>query len=721
MNDTKFTCAAGEIVAVTCDVRTTNGQELDGNGVDAWPYLAFYDVTDVLLGTGSGNWIGGQGDNIWAYGYYEQGTAPANTSYCKIGAKVLIGAGDTGTAYFDAFKFVSSPSGTATPFDVEGSAPTNLILTVTPAGNFPQSIKAREFTITNNGTSLVENKPYMVWLGNNTASTINGTYWALLCEGRVQPCQISDYDSEAAFMWMVIDWLAPGQSLTYTLLVSDQTIMPSTTFTALDRPIIDTGYQYGTASGGGHTTTVTNSSGITGDTNRWDEGLIRGLTGTNAGLDRRISASTATSITHAAFPNAFANTDKFLIVASHNGMLSTADWIYAIRPTSRPSDEFRGLWRLDEWASKKPGDYGYDGPGSWAPHRYWNNNDVFGQAPFYKSGNDYFAGLDADRRWENGGDLDYRGYDGVALTMPCDITALKFTLSLKNPNGMCTAILGSRKQGGAAEFVHDHENATATTTLTTQSEQTINFSTGTRSIYLGLVPTTGSEIGESWAGAEGTASGTTATTLTDSSAEWITNQFAGGKITIVTGTNQSATITANTTTAITVASWPSGTPSSTASYVITNKPYVSTVRLVEEFRMTWDPTPIAISAVSAETDAYVLFRDILIDANTSGDPYTRVSIDPSNSNHYIVLMSGESLVVDGELMRAYVADSTTGDELRTVPPKALDVFTVASDATQRASTSWLEVYPGSHTVTLDADEVGVGCDIDVAWVEAVHG
>jgi hypothetical protein len=71
-------------------------------------------------------------------------------------------------------------------------------------------------------------------------------------------------------------------------------------------------------------------------------------------------------------------------------------------------------------------------------------------------------------------------------------------------------------------------------------------------------------------------------------------------------------------------------------------------------------------------------------------------------------------------MTSYVADTSTGDEIRTVPPMAYTVYDVAADLTQTLAASWLHATPGAHTLSIAVDEAGVSCDVDVAWVEASY-
>lgn len=71
-------------------------------------------------------------------------------------------------------------------------------------------------------------------------------------------------------------------------------------------------------------------------------------------------------------------------------------------------------------------------------------------------------------------------------------------------------------------------------------------------------------------GDNGTATAGGSTTLTDSTKSWTTGALVDARIKIVTGTGSGgvAVITANTGTAVTVASWPNGTPDSTSVYTI---------------------------------------------------------------------------------------------------------------------------------------------------------
>src|SRR5690606_30779777 len=126
----------------------------------------------------------------------------------------------------------------------------------------------------------------------------------------------------------------------------------------------------------------------------------------------------------------------------------------------------------------KPEDYREDVPGAWHLALYYDNNDVKAQkwnTPFDPGGGaDYFALLDANRRWE--GSKRYKdgdGYDGIEINLPVPITQVKLDYQLQNPNGMCSFVVGTRKPGGAVAYNHEYTDSAQLTTLTNRSMQTI--------------------------------------------------------------------------------------------------------------------------------------------------------------------------------------------------------------------------------------------------------
>jgi hypothetical protein len=404
--------------------------------------------------------------------------------------------------------------------------------------------------------------------------------------------------------------------------------------------------------------------------------------------------------------------------------------VYPVRKTER-SDAQRGLWYLSS-GQKKPNDYSEEVPGSWHLDLYYDNNDVFNQkwnTAFNPGGtDDYVAIFDANRRWEGSPDLlDSGGYDGVAIHLPVKITAARFDLQSKNPNSMAAIVATSRQENGAATWLHEYTNTTAYTTLTNVAIQNVTLEADSYGFGLFVIPNGTDEIGTGWAGDDGSATSATATTLTDTSKEWIADQFIGGTVKIVSGVGAGASeaITDNGTNSITVASWSNGTPDDTSRYRIINKDYVATGRNHTYMHLTLDQSALVCSAVSAETPAFVLYRDLLL--NTVGPTPTfteteiqRVTINPETTGRYIVVLADEALVIDGETMRAWVADTGTDEELRTVSPWAYSVLEVAADGSRRAALHWLRVNPGDHSITLASDETGVACTVDVEFTEAIY-
>jgi hypothetical protein len=133
-------------------------------------------------------------------------------------------------------------------------------------------------------------------------------------------------------------------------------------------------------------------------------------------------------------------------------------------------------------------------------------------------------------------------------------------------------------------------------------------------IYIGLGPTNGVS----------TAVG--ATTLTDSTAGWLTNQFTGA---VLTSGVSTATITSNTATVLTFASWTGGTPATPLSY-----------QLLKGF-YTWSQLPAAswIQRTPSATH-FTVIREQLWRA-VNANIYDTVNTDPANQ-----IWSGATVVGD---------------------------------------------------------------------------
>lgn len=725
MNDDTFAAAEGSVITVRAARYLTVGLS-GGAGMTGYPVVQFYDVGDNVLQTNVGTpevSIGEEPATTWWVLETPDDPAPANTTYAKIGMQVAASNGVTGACYIDDFEFVTAPYTTAT-VAIGGNAPTNLTLTLTPqAGTFPQAVKERHFTITNNGTKTLHNFGVEINMGDNSASEIEGTYSVLLRDGKPQPCQVGDYDAAVGYLWFIVDYLPAGETTTFQLLASDQTGLPGDehTFTTPTAPVFDIDYVYATTTTGSTSTVTQIPTGLGSEADKWIGATMIVIDGAQAGTEADITDSSTTTLTHAALAGgALASGVHVLVKLSSNER-----WVYAVRKTER-SAEPRGLWWLSS-GQKKPSDFRMDTPGSWSWDLYYDNEDRFNQKPFTAfdpgGGNDYVAILDANRTWHSGSPLrDEGGANGVSIHLPVPITAIKADWQLKNPNSMAMLAVVSRQENGATEWTHENEDTSASTTLSDKSIVTITLEDGSYGVGMFLIPNGGDVIGDEWVGAEGTATGGSSTTLTDSTQEWIADQFNGGWVKIISGdgAGQYVAITDTGTNSITVASWPNGEPTEGSHYRIINRDYVATARNHTYLHLELDPSDIEISAVSDETDAYVIYRDIVIDQNSDGDPYQRLVLSPDSSGRFIVLLADQSLVINGDEQRAYIADSATGAEIEDVPPPCYYVLDVLADGTTRAAFNWLRVTPGDHTIGMATDEQGIAVGIDVAWIEAVY-
>jgi hypothetical protein len=650
---------------------------------------------------------------------------PGNLKGIEVTFHVVSGLWDALTATTVGPATVAKASYGGLAPTIGGTAPAYGTVRLEPTAA-DQQVTVRTFSITNNGDRTMQNFPVRVDLGNTYDGLPHSPYYfALLKDGLTQRCQLVNYyGRNIAYVWLVVDHLPPGETADYTLLLSDTYLMPGTAFNSYTQPAFDTQYEVRTVVAGPGGTTAHNISGVSWETNQCRGGVMRALTGTQAGVEREITASTAGGLTTAAFPGAVAGGESVLLIMSSNGT-----WVYSVRQTER-NDSRRGLWWVNQ-GQKKPGDARFDVPGAWGPYLYVDNDDVKNQSSWFgvNVGTfDYFASLDADRSFPGGSSLQDNGADGVSITMPFPMTGLRFTYQLKNPNGMATFVVGSREAGGAADFIHEYTDTAQLTTLTNRSEQNLTLTADTIQLYLGLIPTTVSsvvqeEIGAAWAGDEGTATSGSTTTLTDSTKDWIPDQFIGGSVRIVSGTGagQEAAITDNSATQLT-ASFTTA-PDNTSRYVIRQKwGLVATARTNDRFELTWDASDLTISAVSSPASGYLLNRTLYLDRATSSadPPYQRIQFDPDDTERYIVLLAGETFVIDGEEQRAWIEDSG-GDEVRAVPPYAVRVHDVEADGTERLAERWLWLTPGSHTLNLSAEADGNEYEISLTYTEAFFG
>jgi hypothetical protein len=572
-------------------------------------------------------------------------------------------------------------------------------LRIAPSGTSP--LTTRRFTITNNGTRTLRMFPWRVDFGANTfnASPPSPAYKALLKDGVLQRCDLVNWFGRQAYMWMVIDELAPGARADYELLESTSYIMPGTGFNSYTRPAFDTSWLLGTQTGTGTTTTIA-ITGAAWATNQWVGAEVKMLTGSNtAASNRTVVSNTATTLTVTpAWSVANAAGNEALITMSNNG-----NWVWNVKTTER-NDSNRGLWWLNRGQSV-PSQVRFDVPGGWYRYLYANNDDEKTQARWSAINpgagtDDYFSILNAQRIWKDGANYSERNTgDGVALMMPVEILTLKLDYQLLNPNRTSAMIVGAR-EAGSEDFGTKYRDDAMYAALTTSSVQTVAIGGGATQVYVGLINRFGDSMGADWPKDSGTATSGTSTTLVDATKAWSVNHWLAATVRITggTGIGQARTVTGQTGNTLTTAAW-TITPDATSQYTLTLPANSAQLMSNTVWEMTWDASSISSLPPAAAVTAYLLERNIYIGRPLVSDPapYQWIRTDQAYTGRYLVLTSTERLEIDGETMDLAVTDSFAGVELRKVPGAAV-VLDVDAAGTTRLAERWLWLKPGTTAI-----------------------
>jgi hypothetical protein len=577
-----------------------------------------------------------------------------------------------------------------------GMARSYAALRLAPSGT--TALTVRRFSITNNTSKALRQFPWRIDFGSATfnASPPGTSYKALLKEGVLQRCELVNWFGLKSYLWLVIDALAPGARADYDLLESTSYIMPGTGFNSYTRPAFDIGWEAGTTSAAGSTTTIVKGS-ATWETNQWKGGVARMLTGADAGVERTILSNTATTITTSAFGSATGSGSTFLLTMSSNGK-----WVYPVRQTER-SDSTRGLWWINSGQSQ-PSQVRWDVPGGWQRYLYVNNDDEKTQARWTAfdpgAGNDYFTVLNAQRSWKGGSGLTEQGTgDGVAISMPDTITQLVLNYQIYNPNRMAKMIVGAR-ESGSEDFAVKYSDDAEYTSLTPVTSQTVTIGSSSVQCYVGLINRFGDSMGADWPKDSGTATAGSATTLTDATKAWSVNHWKGATLRITggTGVGQVRTVTSHSGTALTVASW-SVTPDATSQYTLQLPKLAAQLLSDTTWELSWTSSNISSLPPASAVPAYLMERTIYIGRSLSTDagPYQRIRTDQATTDRYTVLTLGERLEIDGETMQVTVTDGFNGVVLRTLAG-AVVVDDVAADGTTRLSERWLWLKPGTTPI-----------------------
>jgi hypothetical protein len=209
-------------------------------------------------------------------------------------------------------------------------------------------------TITNNGTEPLINYPYQLGPLNSgtlvatSLSLASGDDFRVFVDGREWPRTLVGWNTERSFIWVVIPWLAPGQSLTVYLVMENASAgtPPTLSFTSTPmRPAIDlTGSGY--ASNNASTTTTVTVTGAGWETDQWQGGtIITGTAGVGSQQMRRVASNTATVLTVTRAWTAPATSTDFTVIKS--GLMGDGGTASAGASTSITDSS--QAWRTNEW------------------------------------------------------------------------------------------------------------------------------------------------------------------------------------------------------------------------------------------------------------------------------------------------------------------------------------------------------------------------------------
>jgi hypothetical protein len=593
-------------------------------------------------------------------------------------------------------------------FSVGGSARTRAKLRVAPSGVSSQAVTVRTFSITNNGEHTITNEPWRVPLGDTYDGVAHPSfYFALLRDGKPQRMALQNmYGRNMAYIWVVIDHLPVGQTANYQFLLSNNFpdpgfSIPNSYFDSYAQPAFDIDW-YGQVVTTNTTTVHTFPAPGTWEVDKWKYGMLRYTTGPNAGLERPILSNTATTITTTAFPSPSTGQEA-LVTMSSNG-----HWVWPVRRTDR-NDTKRGLWWISSGQSNpnlSPSQIRQDVPGSWATYAYMVNNDEYSQESWTAQtigGNDkYFAIPHVHRSWQGGvKQRENKNGDGAIFTIGHPITKFTFDFEFLNPTRMCQVMVGGRP-ANAEDFSRLYTHNLIYDTMTLVSPSPITISGDVLQLYVGLLPRSLDEIGADWARDSGSATSGSTTQLNDNTKSWSSSQWIGARLRIKSGTGagQVRTVSASSPNTLTPSPAFSTAPDTTSQYELIQAPIEAEFKSGSSWVVDWDPSGVVISPVSAPVTGYILERDIFVGRSLATDPppYQVIRTHHQYTGRYLLLFSGEELVIDGASSRAWIESG--GVEVRPVPPKALQVVDVDADGFTYLAESWLWLRPGNRSIKI---------------------
>jgi hypothetical protein len=209
------------------------------------------------------------------------------------------------------------------------------------------------YTFTNSGAEPLINFPYQIGpidTGNRVTGSellASGDDLRIFCDGVEWPRNLIAMNTALTFIWVVIPWCAPGQTLYIDLVMKNASAgsPPTLTFTSSpQRPAVDISGT-GAASNTSSTTTSLTVTGAGWETDQWDGGTIIVAATTGITDMRRLTGNTATVATISrAWSGPLATWDFAIVKSGLTGDGGTASGVAGTTLTDSSQ-----LWRTNEW------------------------------------------------------------------------------------------------------------------------------------------------------------------------------------------------------------------------------------------------------------------------------------------------------------------------------------------------------------------------------------
>ena len=231
---------------------------------------------------------------------------------------------------------------------------------------------------------------------------------------------------------------------------------------------------------------------------------------------------------------------------------------------------------------------------------------------------------------------------------------------------------------------------------------------------------------------DGWATSGTATTLVDSSKNWNINQWLNCKVRVVSGTGigNESTITANTATTLTVASWGVATPDATTKYEILDAFGVVTTggvaATITDANKNWTVNILAGKRVRVVAGTGI-GTELAITSNTATVITTASALTTDTTSVYVIYeiaarSTGTSItwlygITDtakaGRWLISNRGGASNGFDIYDIPSNTWDVSPVFTPQTVTMTTGTMFVYDGADTYFFTKDATGRVYSLDL--------